>query len=118
MCANLGGSWEAIDLALSVAVLAGSPWGPIRPVGRPLKEGEGSLDGYSASAEIGGRSYRLTPDGADDRRPDGSLRLALSMDGVTLAIVRLEPCLAARPPSSRRCAGGMESSSCSHTREG
>lgn len=87
--------WEAIDLALAVATLAGSPWGPIRRPSRLLEEGEGRFDGYGASAQIEGRTYTLTPYGADGGRLDGGLRLLLGMDGDTLAVVRLQPRLAA-----------------------
>jgi cation-transporting ATPase I len=85
---------EAVDLALSVAALAGRPWGPIRAPGRRFEEGEGSFDGEAAHATIDGLTYTLRPDPAASNTADGAFSLVLWGGVDRLAVLTLKPRLA------------------------
>ena len=82
---------QAIDLGSSVAVLAGSPWGPIHWPTTSYHEGEGSFDGHAAHAAIDGYSCTLKP----TRRSCGVRSLELTIDGDLVAVIGLRPRLAA-----------------------
>jgi len=82
---------EAAQLAVSVAALAGWPWGPIQgPDGR-MAEGDGTFDGAAAHATVEGRRFsllceRTAPAGAKER-----LSLVLCSDGDRLAVLPVRP---------------------------
>ena len=86
---------EAVELALSVAALAGSPWGPIRSTARCHRDGEGSFDGCDARAVIDDRLYALRLGDQPGAPLEGHLSLALSVADQPLAAIRLRPRLAA-----------------------
>jgi calcium-translocating P-type ATPase len=85
---------EAGRLAISVAALAGWPWGPIRgPVPR-LDEGDGVFDGFSAHATIGGRRLSLVPERATSAGAAEGFSLVLCSGSERLARFSLRPSLA------------------------
>jgi cation-transporting ATPase I len=83
---------RAADLAVSVAALAGWPWGPIHRPGRRPDAGDGTFDGEAAHATVAGRRFTLRPDReAAPREANGSFSLVLSRDGDPVAAISLKP---------------------------
>ena len=85
---------EAAELAVSIAGLAGWPWGPMRRAGHQVGEGEGSFDGEAAHATIDGRRFTLRPDGASSTAAAEASSLLLCSGTDRLAVFSLRPRLA------------------------
>src|SRR5262249_24527821 len=85
------GAEEAVELAVSVAAVAGWPWGPIHRPGPRLVQGEGGFDGEVARARIAGSAYTLPPESPP---PADGASLVLQRDGERLAVFTLRPRIA------------------------
>ncbi len=93
---------EAVGLAVSVAALAGWPWGPMRwPALAQRADGNGTFDGEVAHATIQGQQYTLRP---DRPRPEGVFTLVLRRGADRLATLSVKPRLARdAKPFARAC---------------
>ncbi len=88
------GMEDAAELAVSIAGLAGWPWGPMQPAGQRIGEGDGSFDGEAAHATIDGRQFSLRPKGARAAATDEMSSLVLCAGAEPLAVFSLRPRLA------------------------
>jgi cation-transporting ATPase I len=93
---------EVLSLAAGISSAAGSPWGRVFPAAGRVPATDGTFDGRSATAEIGGTRYFLGPladpasiPAAAHLRQRGSYLLALRSEGRLLGIIALRPRLAA-----------------------
>ena len=96
------GASEVLALAAGIATAAGSPWGRAFPAAGRVPATDGTFDGQTATAEIGGARYFLGPladsaliPAAARLRERGSYLLALRSEGRLLGVFALRPRLAA-----------------------